>query len=140
MRELVYIDRHTKIVGKDIEFVLGNSPQGDRRIRRMNSCIRLWAQTYQKAPLVKYVTISAPSLIKRTTNLWSLDFDAYGSVTMNQARFDLAFDFGNRYLATAKKILHQRDENLPLKFLTGVSKLLNRQSIPQPLSAPGWSY
>lgn len=79
----------------------------------------------------EHVTNSTPSFTTRMTNLWSLDFDACGSVTMDQDRVDLAFDFGNRNLAAAKETLHQRDEILPLEFLTRGSKLLNPQLIHQ---------
>ena len=109
----------------------------------------------------EYVTNSNPNFAKRVTNLWLLDFDACADITMDQAGVNMeckAFvqtdayvpppqslenftkqlwnSFGNRYIATAQKILDESHKDLQVKFLNGVTKLLDRQSVPRPPVVP----
>ncbi|MCJ1263052.1 hypothetical protein MMC22_002922 [Lobaria immixta] len=111
MRERVYIDRHTKIDGKDIEFVLGNSPQGDRRIRRMNPLDKIMGTNVPTNTFGQVRYRFSPELHKRMTNLWSLDFDAYGSVTMDQATagvFQNSMQYLKRFEIYSQGFQHQR--------------------------------
>ena len=142
----------------DIEIVLGSSPQSDQNDQR-----RIPREKIVRAGLpqstFEYVTNSSPNLAKRVTSLWLLDFDACTDISTDQAGVDKACkafvetdafwpqphgsdvfsqqlwsSFGNRQITTAKKILDKSNEDLPIKFLDGITKLLDRQPAPRSLS------
>lgn len=156
---LAVLHWHTKIDAMDVEFVLGSSPQEDQRVRRIIPLEKITASDAPKSTF-EYVTNSNANFAKRVTTLWLLDFDACSDITMDQVGVDMACkafietdpycprphnldplarqlwtDFGNRYIATAKKIVNRGYEDMPVQFLVAVSKALGPQSTRRPLSA-----
>ena len=157
---LAVLHWHTKIDAMDIEFALGSSPRDDQNDRRRIPLQKL-VNTNMPTSTFEHVTNSNPNFAKRVTSLWLLDFDACADITMDQAGVNMACkafvetdayfprpqslenfakqlwnSFGNRYIATAQKILDESHKDLPVKFLNGVTKLLDRQSVPRPPVVP----
>lgn len=157
---LAVLHWHTQIDAMDVEFVLGSSPQEDQRVRRIIPLEKLMTSKIPTSTF-EYVTNSNANFSKRVTSLWLLDFDACSDITMDQTGVDMACkafieteayyprphnpdpfaqqlwkDFGNRYLTTAGKIVHEGYKELPVQFLRAVNQALNRRSMPQPLGAP----
>ena len=156
---LAVLHWHTKIDAMDIEFVLGSSPQDDQNVRRRYPLGKL-ATAETPMSTFEYVTNSSPNFARRVTNLWLLDFDACKDISMDQVGVNLACkafvetdpycpphstdifaqqlwtSFGNRYIATAQKILDDSHKDLPIKFLHGVAMMLDRQSVPRPPVVP----
>lgn len=153
---LAMLHWHTRIDAMDVEFVLGSSPQEDQKIRRTVPLDRL-LNSNAPTSTFEYVTNSNANFSKRVTSLWLLDFDACSSITMDVEGVRMAskafieteayyprpnsmdpfgqqlwVDFGNRYIATTKKIVHERYHDLPILFMREVTNLLNRQTAPQP--------
>lgn len=154
------LEAHDLAYAMDIEFALGSSPQDDQNDRRRIPLQKL-VNTNMPTSTFEYVTNSDPNFAKRVTSLWLLDFDAWADITMDQAGVNMACkafvetdayfprpqslenftkqlwnSFGNRYIATAQKILDESHKDLPVKFLNGVTKLLDRQSVPRPPVVP----
>ena len=157
---LAVLHWHTKIDAMDIEFALGSSPQDDQNDRRRIPLQKLMIPNIP-ASTFGFVTNSNPNFAKRVTTLWLLDFDACADISMDQAGGNMACkvfvetnaycprphssenftkqlwnSFGNRYIATAQKILNETHKDLPVKFLNGVTGLLDRQSVPRPPVVP----
>lgn len=86
---LAVLHWHTKVDGKDIEFVLGSSPVEDQAVRAdisLNNLLTLKPQT----STYEQTTHSKGDFTKRITSLWVLDFDDCGNITMDQSGVDKA--------------------------------------------------
>ena len=159
---LAVLHWHTKIDAMDIEFVLGSSPQGDQIVRRRFPLEKLTSASIPTSTF-EHVTNSSPNFGRRMTSLWLLDFDACKDIALDQTGVNMAckafvetepycprahssdifgqnlwISFGNRYIATARKILDHSHQDLPVKFLDGVTLMLSRQSIPRSLVTPAF--
>ena len=157
---LAVLHYHTKIDAMDIEFVLGSSPLDDQNVRRRIPLNKLMSAEEPKSTF-GYVTNSSPNFARRVTSLWLLDFDACRDISLDQAGVDLACKafveteayfprphslddvaqelwklFGQQYIATAERILEHSHQDLSVKFLDGVTRLLRRQAPSQSLTPP----
>ena len=157
---LAVLHWHTNIDAMDIEFVLGSSPQNDQNDRRRIPIEKLMTATLPTSTF-EYVTNSDPNFAERVTSLWLLDFDACTDISIDEAGVQKAckafvetdayyprphssdnsaqqlwISFGNRYITTSKKLLDKSHQDLPAKFLHGITKSLDRQTIPRSVTGP----
>ena len=147
---LAVLHWHTNIDAMDIEIVLGSSPQNDQNDRRRIPIEKLVTATIPTSTF-EYLTNSDPNFAERVASLWLLDIDACTVISIDGAGVNKACkafvetdlycprphssdsfaqqlwnSFGNRYITTSKKILDQSHQDLPAKFLHGITKLLDR--------------